>query len=310
MSFDNPQIFRQNSENKSKYSNTNSIFPLDETTINRTHNNISNLNYTIDEKNFDSNTSIRPKNKNWLHPQTDTITLIKVIDQSFYEGHLVLSNITDKFIVFKFKSEKQCYSITPILYFIHPNETITINIKRFERLDLSSQVKINDYVQIIAAQADKTIEDVNDAKIYLRKEDIYSPEYQVYKLPIDLDNGNNLFTYQKVIQERKTILNEYNKQLNMNNVTSCEEVKKYIDNIKKEIKDYEDKINEIMSKLGDMNKNNIIKQPEAIFNIETYNAVYRKKANAFNQDAVPVSVFIFLICISLFIGKFIAFMSN
>ena len=47
-------------------------------------------------------------------------------------------------------------------------------------------------------------------------------------MPIELDNGNNIFTYRKVLEERKSTLNEYNKLLNINNVTSCDEVQKHI----------------------------------------------------------------------------------
>ena len=250
------------------------------------------------------------KENNWIKTETTKISLVKVIDQSFYEGHIVLQNEIDKYIVFKFKSEKNCYHITPCLYFIKPNSTVTINIKRFERLDLSSQISIKDTIQLISAKANREITDVNEAKIYLKKDDIYSPEYQIYKFQIELDNGNNISTYQKVIQERKTILNEYNKQLNMNKVTSCDEVKKYISEVKKEIEEYQEKIDDLLSKLGDMNKNNIIQQPEVIFNLETYNKIYAQRVNTFNQEKMPISAFIFLICLSLFIGKLFAFLSR
>lgn len=250
------------------------------------------------------------KENNWIESENNKIPLIKVIDQSFYEGHLVLKNQIDKYVVFKFKNEKVCYHITPCLYFIKPYSTVIINIKRFERLDLSSQVSMKDTIQLIAAKANREIKDVNEAKIYLKKEDIYSPEYQVYKFEIELDNGNNISTYNKVIEERKTILNEYNKQLNMNMVSSCEEVKKYISQVKKEIEEYQERVDDLLSKLGDMNKDNIIKQPEVIFNIETYNKIYSQRVNTFNQDKMPITAFIFLICLSLFIGKLFAFLSR
>lgn len=245
----------------------------------------------------------------WLHPLSEKVTLIKVIDQCFYEGHIVLENKVGSYVVFKFQQPKQCYSITPILYFIPPNESITINIKRFEKLELSSQIRVHDSVTIIAALADVKVEDVNDAKIFLRKEDIYSPEYQQYVLPLELDNGNNLSTYRTVIKERETILNEYNKQLNMNNITSCDEVMKHINKVKKSIKEYQKKINDLMSKLGDMNKNNVIKEPEVIFDKETFDLVYRKELTAFSKDQVPRSVLVVLVCVCLFIGKIIAMIS-
>ena len=265
-----------------------------------------NKKFNLDEHKYISVNSMNKDKLYWLETSSSKITLIKVIDQTFYEGHLQLKNITSQFIVFKFKNSKECYTIIPSMYFIKPFESIIINIKRFERLELSASINTKDTVQIIVAKADKEIEDVNEAKQFLRKEDIYSPEYQVFLIPIEFDNGNNMLTYRKVLEERKSTMNEYNKMLNINNVTSCNEVKKHINKVKKEIQEYESTIEELMSKLGDMNKNNIIKRPEVIFNLETYNSMKNEReCKETIKGKIPLSMFIFLICVALFIGKII-----
>lgn len=244
----------------------------------------------------------------WVEPKSNKIILIKVIDQTFYEGHMILINKTNQSIVFKCAMEQQCYSITPILYFIEPLSQITINVKRFEKLAPSSPFVIKDIIQIITAKASIEVKDANDAKTLLRKDDIYSPEYQVYQIQIEIDNGSNPANYKNAINERQTIANEYNKQLNMNNVTSTEQVKKYIEEVKMEISDYDNKINDLISKLGDMNKNNMIKQPEAIFDKETFDKVNAQKESNESRDTVPMSMVVFLFCLCLYIGKIIAWL--
>ena len=270
-------------------------------------------NNNINENSFENNLFKRKqssKNNNqdsWIEKIEPKITLIKIIDQCFYEGHLILTNKTNNYLVFKFKNIKQDYSITPILYFIKPKEAITINLKKFQRLSLDNQINMKDNIFLILAKSDTIIEDVNEAIIYLRKEDLYSPEYQVIQFFIEIDNGYNPLNSKKLIEKKNIILEEYNKQLNINNINSCEEVKKYINNIKNDIQDYKNKIVDLKSKLGDMTKNNIIKQSEVVFDKETFDKINNliKKDNNDYNDSISLSMFLFLISICLFIGKFI-----
>ncbi len=270
-------------------------------------------NNNINENSFENNLFKRKqssKNNNqdsWIEKIEPKITLIKIIDQCFYEGHLILTNKTNNYLVFKFKNIKQDYSITPILYFIKPKEAITINLKKFQRLSLDNQINMKDNIFLILAKSDTIIEDVNEAIIYLRKEDLYSPEYQVIQFFIEIDNGYNPLNSQKLIEKKNIILEEYNKQLNINNINSCEEVKKYINNIKNDIKDYKNKIVDLKSKLGDMTKNNIIKQSEVVFDKETFDKIHNliKKDNNDYNDSISLSMFLFFISICLFIGKFL-----
>ena len=246
--------------------------------------------------------------------KNNKITLVKIIDQYFYEGHLKLkNNLESEYVIFKIINDKQYYSITPSLYYIEPGKDITINIKRFEKLSINETKNIYDFLVVVVTHTKNTIEDVNDAKIYLRKEDLYSPEYEIYSFTINLDYGYNPNFYKKEEEERENILNQYKNQLNMNNINDPEEVRGHIEDVKKEIKEYVKKINNLNSILGDINKKNIIKQEETIFDKETYYEVSKGKIyKEYDEEEVndetnyiPLPLVILYFSISLFIGKFL-----
>ena len=246
--------------------------------------------------------------------KNNKITLVKIIDQYFYEGHLKLkNNLESEYVIFKIINDKQYYSITPSLYYIEPGKDITINIKRFEKLSINETKNVYDFLVVVVTHTKNTIEDVNDAKIYLRKEDLYSPEYEIYSFTINLDYGYNPNFYKKEEEERENILNQYKNQLNMNNINDPEEVRGHIEDVKKEIKEYVNKINNLNSILGDINKKNIIKQEETIFDKETYYEVSKGKIyKEYDEEEVndetnyiPLPLVILYFSISLFIGKFL-----
>ena len=246
--------------------------------------------------------------------KNNKITLVKIIDQYFYEGHLKLkNNLESEYVIFKIINDKQYYSITPSLYYIEPGKDITINIKRFEKLSINETKNIYDFLVVVVTHTKNTIEDVNDAKIYLRKEDLYSPEYEIYSFTINLDYGYNPNFYKKEEEERENILNQYKNQLNMNNINDPDEVRGHIEDVKKEIKEYLNKINNLNSILGDINKKNIIKQEETIFDKETYYEVSKGKIyKEYDEEEVndetnyiPLPLVILYFSISLFIGKFL-----
>ena len=246
--------------------------------------------------------------------KNNKITLVKIIDQYFYEGHLKLkNNLESEYVIFKIINDKQYYSITPSLYYIEPGKDITINIKRFEKLSINETKNIYDFLVVVVTHTKNTIEDVNDAKIYLRKEDLYSPEYEIYSFTINLDYGYNPNFYKKEEEERENILNQYKNQLNMNNINDPDEVRGHIEDVKKEIKEYLKKINNLNSILGDINKENIIKQEETIFDKETYYEVSKGKIyKEYDEEEVndetnyiPLPLVILYFSISLFIGKFL-----
>ncbi len=268
--------------------------------------NFENLNFS--QKNTSEPYLEIPDEKN------KKIVLVKIIDQNYFEGHLHLkNNLKIDYLIFKILNDKQIYSITPTLYFIEPGKDITINIKRFEKLTINEIKNILDYIIVLVAHTKNKIEDVNDAKIYIRKEDLYSPEYQLYTYTINLDYGYNPKIYKKEVEEGENIFNQYKKQLNMNNITDIGEVKKHIEDVKNEINEYENKINNLKSILGDINKKNIIKQEETIFDKETFYEVSKGKVykeldeneEENDDNKIPFTLFILYFSICLFIGRYL-----
>ena len=242
------------------------------------------------------------------------IILVKVIDQNYFEGHLRLkNNLKSEYLIFKILNDKQTYAITPCLYFIEPGKDIIINIKRFDKLSINEIKNILDYIIVIVAHTQNKIEDVNDAKIYINKNDLYSPEYQLYSYNIALDYGYNPKIYEKEEKENKNIFNKYESQLNMNKITDKEKVKTCINNIKKQISIYQKKIEDLKSILNDIGHKNIIKQEETIFDKETYDQlsqgkIYKELGEEDDKDNdIQLPLLFLYISICLFIGKFLKF---
>ena len=249
-----------------------------------------------------------------LDKKNTKIVLVKVIDQNYFEGHLRLkNNLKSEYLIFKILNEKQIYSITPCLYYIEPGKDIVINIKRFEKLTINETKNVLDYLIVIIAHTKNKIEDVNDAKIYINKNDIYSPDYQLYSYSITLDYGFNYKIYEKEEKERKNIFDKYESQLNINRITDVEKIKKYINNVKKDIEIYQNKISDLKSILNDIGKKNIIKQEETIFDKETFyqiskGKVYKELDEEDDKDnSIQLPLLFLIISICLFIGKFLKF---
>ena len=242
------------------------------------------------------------------------IVLVKIIDQNYYEGHLHLkNNLESEYLIFKILNEKQIYSITPCLYFIEPGKDIIINIKRFEKLTINEAKNVLDYIIVIVAHTKNKISDVNDAKIYINKNDLYSPEYQLYSYSITLDYGFNYKIYEKEEKERKNIVDKYESQLNINKITDVKKIQKYINEVKNDIEIYQNKIKDLKSVLNDIGKKNIIKQEETIFDKETYyqiskGKIYKELDEEDDKDnEIQLPLLILYISICLFIGKFLKF---
>ena len=114
-------------------------------------------------------------------PNITKIVLIKVVDQCYFEGHLHLKNNLDtEFILVKFINNKYYYMITPSIFFIKPRNEIIINIKMFFKLSPDTPLnKEKDTILMMAKKTINKIDDLNDVKIYLKDEDIYSQDYQL-----------------------------------------------------------------------------------------------------------------------------------
>jgi hypothetical protein len=75
--------------------------------------------------------------QNYLDVHPNKIILSRPFNQSFYESKLTLTNITDKYIVFKVYINKSTqYSSNPSTGFIKPGDNIVITIKRVEKVIL------------------------------------------------------------------------------------------------------------------------------------------------------------------------------
>ena len=307
--FNNKEIIDSNALTKTSNRNINNINIKE---INNSQDSIetnSNNNIIINNTENKSNNNNNKINSQdlYLSFESPTIILIKIVDNCYFEGHLHLKNNVNKYLVYKFKTDfPSNISITPVFSFIPPMESIIINIKAFVKNEI--ELKINDIlITLITSVTNKKIEDVNDAKIYLKREEMYSPENQIYNFNLKFDNGYNPKTFFKIKNERKNIIKKFESQININNLTNINEVEYYINKVKNEINVYKDKIEKLKPQLNFMNEDNIVSNPDVIFDKESFYK-FNNELNNNNEDDknyISISFLLFSMCISLFIGKFI-----
>jgi hypothetical protein len=88
------------------------------------------------------------------------IILIKVIDQNFYEGRIRLLNTSENYVVYKFTIvQHMIYTVSPSVYYIKPFESITVNIKRFDKVSYE-HLKSKETIDLIAIASTNEIADV------------------------------------------------------------------------------------------------------------------------------------------------------
>jgi len=67
----------------------------------------------------------------------DKIRLSKPFEQNYYEARLTLTNLTNNYVVFKvYINKNTIYSANPSSSYIKPKESITINVKRLEKVKI------------------------------------------------------------------------------------------------------------------------------------------------------------------------------
>jgi len=272
------------------------------------------------------------------------IILIKVVDQCYFEGHLNLKNKLDsEYILGKFINNKSYYTITPSLFFIKPKSEIMINIKRFYKLVADEpSSKVLDYILLTIGKTKNEIEDLNDVKFHLRKDDIYSPQYQLFSYSLILDNGYNPLYYDNLVNERKERINLFYSKTNVNEITDPNLIREHIDKVKVRIQEYKYKIKqkekEFEAILNNFNKNeSVIKESinkngntnkQVIIDKEVFYEVKNKKEKVkskdndsddtkhfynklfdmtHDEDGITIPLLLFGLSICLFIGKFIKF---
>ena len=238
--------------------------------------------------------------ESWIEINSTSISkiiLIKIIDQCFFEGHLFLKNKSNsEYIVARFINNKSYYSITPSFFFIKPGSEIIINLKRFYKLapeELSSDVKDN--ILMIISKTKNIVEDLNDAKLYMRKDDIFSPEYQLFSFTLCLDNGHNPIYFDKLIEQRKDYIDLFYEQTNINEVKNPNVIREHIENLKLNIKDYKLKISKKEKELeeiaGKNEQNNVLSRQntkseskKVVFNEEIFYEVKEKNGKIKTKD--------------------------
>ena len=284
-------------------------------------------------------------NDSWINinnsQEISKIILIKVVDQCYFEGHLNLKNKLDsEYILGKFINNKNYYTITPSLFFIKPRSEIMINIKRFYKLATDEpSSKVRDYILLTIGKTKTEIEDLNDVKYHLRKDDIYSPQYQLFSYSLILDNGYNPLYYDNLVNERKERINLFYSKTNVNEITDPNLIRENIDKVKVSIQEYKYKIKqkekEFEAILQNFNKNeSVIKESinknantnkNIIIDKEVFYEVKNKKEklnskdadladskhfyNKFfdmthDEDGITIPLLLFGLSICLFIGKF------
>ena len=266
------------------------------------------------------------------------IVLIKVVDQCYFEGHLHLKNNLDtEYILVKFINNKYYYMITPSIFFIKPRNEIIINIKRFFKLAPDTPLnKEKDSILMIAKKTTNKIDDLNDVKIYLKDEDIYSQDYQLFSFSLILDNGYNPIYYDKLIEDRKKNIDAFYAKTNINEIKNINTIKEHIEDMKINIREYKNKIKKIekefeviLEKIENqniMNKENnkqeqinkIMVNKEEFFEVSEENKkgrtieeinpnTLRKNVyDTFHDDnGVTIPMILFGMSLGLFLGKFI-----
>jgi len=266
------------------------------------------------------------------------IVLIKVVDQCYFEGHLHLKNNLDtEFILVKFINNKYYYMITPSIFFIKPRNEIIINIKMFFKLSPDTPLnKEKDTILMMAKKTINKIDDLNDVKIYLKDEDIYSQDYQLFSFSLILDNGYNPIYYDKLIEDRKKNIDAFYAKTNINEIKNINTIKEHIEDMKINIREYKNKIKKIekefeviLEKIENqniMNKENnkqeqinkIMVNKEEFFEVSEENKkgrtieeinpnTLRKNVyDTFHDDnGVTIPMILFGMSLGLFLGKFI-----
>ena len=279
--------------------------------------------------------------ESWIEICSQNITkiiLIKVVDQCYFEGHLHLKNNLDtEYILAKFINNKYYYMITPSIFFIKPRNEIIINFKRFFKLapDIPSN-KAKDSILMMAKKTNNKIDDLNDVKIYLKDEDIYSQDYQLFSFSLILDNGYNPIYYDKLVEDRKKNIEAFYAKTNINEIKNINTLKEHIEDMKINIREYKKKIRKIekefemiLEKIENQNiankknerqeqVNKIIVNKEEFFEVGednikggiideiNPNMIKKSMYNVLHdENGVTIPMILFVMSIGLFLGKFI-----
>ena len=91
------------------------------------------------EKNLLNNIQNQKKEDNQIElikTSTKNLILSKPLEQFYFESKLEIKNVSSNYIAFYITKDKKMSSTTflPSIYFLIPDETISVNIKRMENV--------------------------------------------------------------------------------------------------------------------------------------------------------------------------------
>ncbi|MCQ2818516.1 MAG: hypothetical protein MJ252_14705, partial [archaeon] len=175
------------------------------------------------------NEGIGNTNTEWIKTENTKIVLMKILDNVYFEGHLYLNNLTYCHLVIKIKCDKKEYTITPTLTFIKPKSNRIINIKKFLRFQSSEENNNSNgnYLEVYAYKSENEIneyEDINLDKCFFEREKNLTDQYQLLKIPIEEDNGNDPIIFKKYLDGRKNIMAEMSYFFDMNLCTDKDDI--------------------------------------------------------------------------------------
>jgi hypothetical protein len=79
----------------------------------------------------------------------------------------------------------------------------------------------------------------------------------------------------------------------------------HIEEVKRQIEEYNTKIQDLMSVLKDISTNNLVEQPKIYFDKDLFEMQMKNKEGKLIPETFPMFLVIFYCCVGLLLGKFI-----
>jgi hypothetical protein len=212
----------------------------------------------------------------------DKIILSRPLEQNHYEARLTLTNLTDKYVVYKvYINNNAIYSATPSTGFIKPKEITSVNIKRLEKEPKGGQ-ETKDKFLILAFPVNQVLTDNKEAIAIVKGTNMKSGNNQEIYLETQFDqasyNVGRQTMYNQSPSNRLSVpvtsggnLNQTSNPFNDNMesnfsstggtaLNTVEDYKKAIDEIKKKYQEYEVMIDKYNNQLTNLNlSSNLLK---------------------------------------------------
>lgn len=162
------------------------------------------------------------------------------------------------------------------------------------------ELKKKESIFVELLECEIKVEDINDVKSILWNQNSQAEHFTKRSIVLEFDNGTNTNNYNDLRNERLTVSKEYKEQLNMNIVDCPEEIQQSINKLKVQIGKYEQNINEMTNELNKISENNIVGNPEDIFQQKMRASPEQSK------DTLPLFLVIVYCVFGLFLGRFMS----